>query len=214
MIQGLQNLPLLSLVTFIPLIGAIVIAFIPSDRLRAIRWAAFITAMLAWVASLAILAGFDINAAGFQFKEQADWVPAFGIQYKLGVDGISLALVVLTTTLTWISILASFKPIQTRVKEYMISFLILEVGMIGVVPGARHVPVLHLLRDRADPDVPDHRHLGWRQPRLRDDQVRHLHARRIAAHARRDPGYGVLVPGRHGLMEPCLRLRGAARLRL
>src|SRR3954452_20524411 len=132
MIDALRNVPLLSLVVFIPLIGAIVIAFIPGDRLRVIRWVAFGTAILAWIASLAILAGFDINANGFQFREQADWVPAFGIQYKLGVDGISLALVVLTTTLTWISLLASFGPIQTRVKEYMISFLILEVGMIGV----------------------------------------------------------------------------------
>jgi len=132
MIQALQHLPLLSLVIFLPLIGAIVIAFIPGDRLRAIRWAAFITAVLAWGASLAVVAGFDINANGFQFHEQLDWVPAFGIQYKVGVDGISLALVVLTTTLTWISLLASFGPIQTRVKEYMISFLILEVGMIGV----------------------------------------------------------------------------------
>ena len=79
-----------------------------------------------------MLAAFDPGTAGFQLKEQADWVPAFGIQYKLGVDGISMALVVLTTTLTWISILASFKPIQTRVKEYMISFLILQVGMVGV----------------------------------------------------------------------------------
>ena len=60
------------------------------------------------------------------------WIPIFGIEYKLGVDGLSLLLVVLTTTLTWISILASFKPIQTRIKEYMVSFLILEVGMIGV----------------------------------------------------------------------------------
>ena len=65
-------------------------------------------------------------------EEAFDWIPAFGIQYKLGVDGLSLALVVLTTTLTWISILASFGPIQVRIKEYMISFLILEVGMIGV----------------------------------------------------------------------------------
>ncbi len=64
--------------------------------------------------------------------EVADWVPAFGIQYKLGVDGISMALVVLTTTLTWISILASFGPIKDRVREYMIAFLILEVGMTGV----------------------------------------------------------------------------------
>lgn len=132
MIQTLQSLPLLSLVVFIPLVGAILIAFIPSERLNWIRWAAFATAILAWVVSLLVLAGFDPNAAGFQFKEQADWVPAFGIQYKVGVDGISLALVVLTTTLTWISLLASFGPIGTRVKEYMISFLILEVGMVGV----------------------------------------------------------------------------------
>jgi NADH-quinone oxidoreductase subunit M len=64
--------------------------------------------------------------------ETVDWIPIFGIQYKLGADGLSVALVVLTTTLSWISILASFKPIQTRIKEYMISFLILEVGLIGV----------------------------------------------------------------------------------
>ena len=63
---------------------------------------------------------------------ELDWIPVFGIQYKLGVDGLSVALVVLTTTLTWISILASFKPIQTRIKEYMVAFLVLEVGLIGV----------------------------------------------------------------------------------
>ena len=61
-----------------------------------------------------------------------DWIPVFGIQYKLGADGLSVALVVLTTTMSWISILASFKPIQTRIKEYMVCFLILEVGLIGV----------------------------------------------------------------------------------
>jgi NADH-quinone oxidoreductase subunit M len=73
-----------------------------------------------------------LPAHGCQLKETLDWIPAFGIQYKLGTDGLSLALVILTTTLTWISILASFGPIQVRVKEYMISFLILEVGMTGV----------------------------------------------------------------------------------
>jgi len=130
--MDLHSLPLLSAVTFIPLIGAIVIAFIPGERVQWVRWAALATALVAFAASLLILTGFDSSATGFQFKEQADWVPAFGIEYKLGVDGISLALVVLTTTLTWISILASFGPIQTRVKEYMISFLILEVGMVGV----------------------------------------------------------------------------------
>ncbi len=75
---------------------------------------------------------FARSQAGFQFKEAADWIPSFGIQYKLGVDGLSVLMVVLTTTLSWISILASFGPIKFRVKEYMISFLVLEVGMIGV----------------------------------------------------------------------------------
>jgi NADH-quinone oxidoreductase subunit M len=119
----------LTLVTFLPLVGALVIGFAP------VRWArqlALATALITWVVSLLIAFSFDAAGAGFQFKIAVDWIPAFGIQYKLGIDGLSLALVVLTTTLTWISILASFGPIQVRVKEYMISFLILEVGMTGV----------------------------------------------------------------------------------
>ena len=130
--EALRGLPLLTLVTFVPLVGALVIAFLPRSNLRLIRGAALATSLLAWGVSLLILAVYDSGATGFQFAEQADWVPAFGIQYKLGIDGISLALVVLTTTLMWISILASFGPIQDRVKEYMISFLVLEVGMVGV----------------------------------------------------------------------------------
>jgi NADH-quinone oxidoreductase subunit M len=128
----MTNLPLLTLVTFLPAAGALLIAFLPRDRHKWIRWAALGTALMTWVVSLALLVVFDPAVAGFQYVESADWVPAFGIQYKLGIDGISLALVVLTTTLTWISILASFGPIKERVKEYMISFLLLEVGMVGV----------------------------------------------------------------------------------
>jgi NADH-quinone oxidoreductase subunit M len=127
----MEGWPLLSVVTFLPLLGALVIAFIPRERLVAIRGAALITALATFGVSLLLLTQFQAGAAGFQMTEIGDWIPAFGIQYKLGVDGISLALVVLTTTLTWISILASFN-ISDRVKEYMISFLILEVGMIGV----------------------------------------------------------------------------------
>src|SRR5215212_9712068 len=120
---------LLTLVTFMPLVGAVVIAVAP------LRWARLLAlgaALVTWVVSLVLAAGFNAQAAGFQFVEAHTWINAFGIQYKVGVDGLSLALVVLTTTLTWISILASFNPIQVRVKEYMISFLILEVGMTGV----------------------------------------------------------------------------------
>jgi NADH-quinone oxidoreductase subunit M len=121
--------PILTEITFAPLVGAIVIAFLPSRLARPIALA---TALVAWVLSLAAAAAFAHAAPGFQYVEAYDWIPTFGIQYKLGADGLSLALVVLTTTLTWISILASFKPIQTRIKEYMVSFLILEVGMTGV----------------------------------------------------------------------------------
>ncbi len=128
----MANLPLLSLVTLLPLGGALVIALLPRQRLAWIRWVALGTALLTWAVSLVLLVAFDPNVQGFQFGEQVDWVPAFGIHYQLGVDGLSLALVVLTTTLTWISVLASFGPIKERVKEYMISFLVLEVGMVGV----------------------------------------------------------------------------------
>jgi len=120
---------ILTAVTFLPLVGAIVIGFSP------VRWARLLalgTALATWVVSLLMAGAFHAGIDGFQMVEEVPWIPIFGIEYKLGVDGLSLALVVLTTTLTWISILASFAPIQTRIKEYMISFLILEVGMTGV----------------------------------------------------------------------------------
>ena len=84
--------------------------------------------------SLFLLIGYlpGRDGAAFQYVETLDWIPLFGIQYKLGVDGLGVALVVLTTTMSWIAILASWTPIQTRIKEYMIAFLVLEVGMIGV----------------------------------------------------------------------------------
>ncbi len=129
---ALAGLPLVSLIVFLPLLGAIVIAFTPSARPNIARYTALGFALLTWVVSLGLLASFVATNGGFQFVDQVAWIPMFGIQYRVGVDGLSLVLVVLTTTLTWISILASFSPIQNRVKEYMISFLVLEIGMIGV----------------------------------------------------------------------------------
>jgi NADH-quinone oxidoreductase subunit M len=136
--SGLSSLPLVTIVTFLPLLGALVVAFTPSSRPNIARYTALGFALAAWVVSLAMLAGFNAAAAAadpaaaFQFTESVPWIPMFGISYAVGVDGLAMALVVLTTTLTWISILASFGPIQNRVKEYMVSFLVLEVGMIGV----------------------------------------------------------------------------------
>jgi NADH-quinone oxidoreductase subunit M len=128
-----MNLPggILTVVTFLPLVGALVIAVLPTRQTRPV---ALGFALATWVVSLLLLVGYLPGRPGpqFQYVEAYDWIPVFGIQYKLGVDGLSAALVVLTTTLTWICILASWTPIQTRIKEFMISFLVLEVGMTGV----------------------------------------------------------------------------------
>ncbi|HET7703208.1 MAG TPA: hypothetical protein VFK35_07400, partial [Candidatus Limnocylindrales bacterium] len=128
--MNVNDIPILSIVAFTPLLGALLIAAAPSRYARLLALAA---SLVAWAISLLLLIGFDPQSARqFQYVETLDWIPLFGIQYKVGVDGLALILVVLTTTLTWISILASFAPIKERIKEYMISFLILEVGMIGV----------------------------------------------------------------------------------
>ncbi len=127
--MDLGTFPILSTITFLPLAGAVAVAVLPS------RWARPVAlgfALAAWVVSLLLLVSYLPNNPGFQYTVALDWITVFGIQYKLGADGLSVALVVLTTTVSWISILASFKPIQTRIKEYMVSFLILEVGLIGV----------------------------------------------------------------------------------
>jgi NADH-quinone oxidoreductase subunit M len=128
---NLDGLPILTIVTFLPLVGAVLVAALPRTAARPVALAA---SLAAWVASLGLVLAWRPGTGGdpFLFKESVDWIPLFGIQYKLGIDGLSLVLVLLTTTLMWISILASFRPIQDRIKEYMVSFLILEVGMIGV----------------------------------------------------------------------------------
>jgi NADH-quinone oxidoreductase subunit M len=131
----LTGIPILSAIIFAPLVGVLILAFVPGDQARWIRWIALATALVTFGLSLVAALGFDpesTGVGGFQFFESVDWIPFFGIRYQLGMDGISLALVVLTTLLMWVSILASFGPIQSRLKEYMISFLILEIGMLGV----------------------------------------------------------------------------------
>jgi NADH-quinone oxidoreductase subunit M len=125
------SIGILTIVTFLPLVGALVVAILPTSLTRPVALA---FALVTWAVSLLLLVGYLPGRPGpqFQYIEAYDWIPIFGIQYKLGVDGLSAALVVLTTTLTWICILASWTPIQTRIKEFMISFLVLEVGMVGV----------------------------------------------------------------------------------
>ncbi len=128
-----MNFPILSVVTFLPLLAALVIVFlVPKSNVKAIIHIATWTSLADFVLSLIPLAQYDRSNAGFQFVETASWIPSLGVQYKMGVDGVSLLLVVLTTLLTFISILASWESIKERQKEYYVFFLLLEVGMIGV----------------------------------------------------------------------------------
>jgi len=131
----MSGLPVLSLLIFLPLAGALAVSLLPSSRPGVIRAAALGVSLATFALSLLMLpglAGIGSTGAEFAYVEQASWIPAFGITYHLGVDGLSGSLVVLTTLLSWICILASFGPIQARVKEYFVSFLILETGMLGV----------------------------------------------------------------------------------
>jgi NADH-quinone oxidoreductase subunit M len=126
--------PILSTVTFLPLVGALLILFIRDDNdlaRRNIRAVALWTTAFTFILSLWIWVDFDPTVAGFQMVEQADWLGG-GITYHMGVDGISMLFVILTTFLMPICILASYESVQFRVKEYMIAFLVLETLVIGV----------------------------------------------------------------------------------
>lgn len=128
--MNMATTPLLSITTFLPLVGAIFIAFLPREAVRNIRWAALWTTLVTFAVSLLIWWHFDPANSGFQFVEERAWLGP--IKYKMGVDGISMLFVILTTFLMPICILASWEAIEDRVKEYMIAFLVLEALMIGV----------------------------------------------------------------------------------
>ncbi len=128
---------LLTLAITLPIIGALVLMVIPNrdgakDGL--IRWLAFAIAMLAFAVSLVLWAGFDSSPAApaFQFVERAAWIPQFGIEYYVGIDGLSLMLIVLTGFLTPLALLSSWPGIEKKVKEFSILMLLLEASMLGV----------------------------------------------------------------------------------
>jgi NADH-quinone oxidoreductase subunit M len=130
----MSSWPLLSITTFLPLAGALWIFLLPGDAASAARnarWVALHTSLITLVVSLFIWFGFDRSSADFQFVEKLAWMPDYGISYHMGVDGISMMFVLLSTLLTPICILASWEAIQVRVKEYMIAFLVLETLMVG-----------------------------------------------------------------------------------
>ncbi len=127
--------PVLSLVTFLPLVGAVFILAIRGDAdvvARNARFVALWTSLATFVMSLFIWFGFERGTAEFQFVEKAVWFPGYNIDYHMGVDGISMLFVMLSTLLTPLCVLASWDAIRVRVKEYMVAFLVLETLMVGM----------------------------------------------------------------------------------
>src|ERR1051325_8539171 len=122
---------ILSIVLFTPLAGLLVLLFISSSNARAIKLWANIASLIGFLVSLPLVFSFD-RTKDFQFVEKANWIPSIGASYHLGIDGLGLLLVMLTTLLGFLSILCSWSAIQERLKEYYAFFLVLQTGMLGV----------------------------------------------------------------------------------
>ncbi|MCR4287840.1 MAG: NADH-quinone oxidoreductase subunit M [Deltaproteobacteria bacterium] len=132
MAENAAGLPILTLLIFIPLIGAAALLFFPGERKDGIRSFALIVSLVNFFLSLWLLNGFDSSTHLMQFTERRQWIPGIGVDYFIGIDGISLLLILLTTLLSSVSILCSWTAVEDRVKEFMMHLLILETGMIGV----------------------------------------------------------------------------------
>ncbi len=130
--MDIAGIPILTFLVFFPLVGILFLLFLPAGGGKTIKWAANIIAALEFIFSLFLLTGFDRAAEGMQFVERADWIKSLKIQYLVGIDGISLLLILLTTLLTFLATMSSWSGIKERLREYYIFMLLLEVGMIGV----------------------------------------------------------------------------------
>lgn len=122
---------LLTLILFLPTAAAVVIFLLPKTSEKLIKWTAFLFSLVPLILTVVLWNGYNADVASFQYQEQASWFPSIASTYHIGVDGISLPMVLLTTLLTPLCLLASFS-IKERIKPYVILFLLLETGMLGV----------------------------------------------------------------------------------
>ncbi len=126
-----MNFPVLSVIVFTPIVAGVILLFFPKDRHNWIRWFALAAATLALGLSLAVFIGYDTAEAGYQFKESVEWIPALGISYFIGVDGISAPLVLLTGVVIFTGVLISWK-MDDRPREFFVFLFILASGVFGV----------------------------------------------------------------------------------
>ncbi len=127
-----SNFPILSVITYLPLLGVLAVCLIDSKRRDLIRWVAFLAAVVTFLVSLPLYFKFDSALWEMQFVENVPWIPDFGVNYHMGIDGISLLLILMTTFLSALAILSTWSAVEEGVKGYMASLLFLETGMLGV----------------------------------------------------------------------------------
>jgi NADH-quinone oxidoreductase subunit M len=130
--NNILNFPILSLVTFAPLIGVLIILFLGKEQHTRIKWVAFVTSLATFTLSLIVLLNFRTGQSQPQLVDRATWIGAWGIDYYLGVDGISIWLLMLTNLISPIAIVSSFTAIEERLKEYYIFMLLIQTAMTGV----------------------------------------------------------------------------------
>lgn len=127
-----MNFPILTYLLTIPFAGAVLILFLPKENVKLIKGSGFVVSLATFILSVFLYQAFDESIGGFQFVQQYVWIEGLNIAYFVGVDGISILLVVLTTFLTPIALLSSWESIHHRLKEFTAMMLLLEVGMLGV----------------------------------------------------------------------------------
>lgn len=123
--------PMLSLIVWLPIIAGIFVMWFGAGRASFARWFALASSVVVFLLSLALLPAFDTHTYAMQFVERVAWIPQFGIHYHLGVDGISLPLLILTTFTTVIVIVSAWEVIQEKAHQYLAAFLIMEGMMNG-----------------------------------------------------------------------------------
>ncbi|MGD0233529.1 MAG: proton-conducting transporter membrane subunit, partial [Syntrophorhabdales bacterium] len=131
--MGGSCLPILSLLIYVPLLGAVALLFVRREHEAYIKGFTLVLSLIEFALSIPLYFYFNEKTVGMQFVEKRSWFPEWGITYFLGIDGISLLLILLTTFLTVLCVLCSWRAIETRVKEYYVTFLFLETAMIGTL---------------------------------------------------------------------------------